>query len=186
MMSSNTHVGDSSDHLVAIMSSTPVSGVELRAESFTSSAARRLLALADAYNTRLYGHADASPLEPEEFEPARGGLFLVAYRDGELVACGGLRTAHPPAPSGAGEVKRMYVVEVARRQGLGQVVLTALEEAAQRFGYSQVVLDTGRKQAAAHALYEARGYHRIPGFTIYRDSPGNRAYAKLLSPEGVG
>jgi GNAT superfamily N-acetyltransferase len=144
----------------------------------------RLLALADAHNEKLYGHADASPIRPEEFEPPEGGLFLVAYHDAEPVACGGLRAAQPPAPQGAGEVKRMYVMNTARRQGLGQLILTALEDAARRIGYGQVVLDTGRKQFAAHALYEGCGYHQIPGFTIYRDSPGNRAYAKDLAQPG--
>lgn len=158
----------------------PRRGVKLSAEAFTSPSARRLLALADAYNLELYGHVDESPIRPEEFEPAEGGIFLIAYQDDEPVACGGLRAAQPPAPEGAGEVKRMYVVDTVRRRGLGQFVLNALEDAARRLGYQQVVLDTGRKQFPAHALYEKSGYHQIPGFTIYRDSPGNRAYAKPI------
>jgi GNAT superfamily N-acetyltransferase len=182
MITSDPHQGYPSDLPVHPHQPTRERGRELRAEPFTSPSAKRLLALADAYNEELYGHADESPLRPEEFEPAEGGLFLVAYRDGEPVACGGLRAAQPPAPEGAGEVKRMYVVDTARRQGLGQLILTALEDAARRIGYRQVVLDTGRKQFAAHALYEGGGYHQIPGFTIYRDSPGNRAYAKDLAP----
>jgi GNAT superfamily N-acetyltransferase len=185
MITSDPHQGYPSDPPVHPRQPTPERDGELRTEPFTSPSAKRLLALADAYNEELYGHADESPLRPEEFEPAEGGLFLVAYRDGEPVACGGLRAAQPPAPEGAGEVKRMYVVEAARRQGLGQLILTALEDAARQLGYRQVVLDTGRKQFAAHALYEGGGYHQIPGFTIYRDSPGNRAYAKdLARPNG--
>jgi GNAT superfamily N-acetyltransferase len=181
MITSGPHQGHPSGRLAHTQEPEPGRSVELRAEPFTSPSAKRLLALADAYNEELYGHADASPIRPEEFEPTEGGLFLVAYRDDEPVACGGLRAARSPAPEGAGEVKRMFVVDTARRQGLGQFILTALEDAARRIGYRQVVLDTGRKQVAAHALYEGGGYHQIPGFTIYRDSPGNRAYAKDLA-----
>jgi hypothetical protein len=111
------------------------------------------------------------------------GVFLIVYRNGLPVACGGLRRAHPPAPQDAGEIKRMFVVEAARRQGMGRLLLAALEDAARLYGYPQVILDTGHKQQAAHALYEDCGYHPIPGFTIYRDVPGNRAYAKDI-PSG--
>lgn len=187
MITSGPHRGHSSDRPAHTRAPEPGRGVDLRAEPFTSPSVKRLLALADAYNEELYGHADASPIRPEEFAPAQGGLFLVAYRDDEPVACGGLRAAQPPAPEGAGEVKRMFVVDKARRQGLGQLILTALEGAARRIGYRQVVLDAGRKQLAAHALYEGGGYHQIPGFTIYRDSPGNRAFAKdLVQPDEGG
>lgn len=154
--------------------------VEIRLERFDSSNAASLLAGADSYNELLYGHADESPIDPDEFAPARGGAFFVAYLDGKPVACGGFRRAEPPAPEGTAEVKRMFVAEVARGRGLGRLVLNTLEDAARHQGYPEMVLDVGRKQHAAHALYEGNGYRRIPGFTIYRDKPGNRAYAKRL------
>lgn len=155
-------------------------GVEIRQERFDSPNAASLLAGADSYNELLYGHADESPIDPDEFEPARGGAFVVAYLDGEPVACGGFRRAEPPAPEGTAEVKRMFVADEARGRGLGRLVLNVLEDAARRRGYPEIVLDVGRKQHAAHALYESNGYRRIPGFTVYRDKPGNRAYAKRL------
>ncbi|MBN1174102.1 MAG: GNAT family N-acetyltransferase [Micromonosporaceae bacterium] len=156
-------------------------GPVLRIEPFTSPAARTLIAQADLFNESLYGHADQSPIDPHQFDVEAGGQFIVAYLDNEPVGCGGLRKAESPAPTDAGEIKRMFVVEHARRRGLARRILAALEEAARGYGYSQVVLDTGSKQDAAHCLYESAGYHRIPGFTIYRDRPGNRAYAKSLA-----
>lgn len=96
------------------------------------------------------------------------------------MACGGYRR-YPEDPSGhTAEVKRMYVAPECRRCGLGQAILAGLEDSARSDGYARIILDVGRKQHAAHALYEATGYHRIPGFSIYRDIPGNRAYAKDL------
>lgn len=72
----------------------------------------------------------------------------------------------------------MYVAAECRRCGFGRAILAHLEDSARSDGYARIIIDVGSKQPAAHALYEAAGYHRIPGFSIYRDSPGNRAYAK--------
>lgn len=155
--------------------------VAIRAEQFTSPAATALISAADAFNESLYGHPDQTPLDPTQFDPDRGGLFVVAYLDAQPVACGGFRRAEPPAADDAAEVKRMFVVESARRDGVGRQLLATLEGAARACGYHQVVLDVGAKQATAHQFYEAAGYHRIPGFSIYRDRPGNRAYAKILA-----
>lgn len=152
----------------------------IRPSAFDAPEAAPLLAGADAYNSSLYGHADASPIDPAEFTPEKRGIFLLAVQDGHIVGCGGIRQAEPPAPNGAAEVKRMYVADGARRRGIAQQILTALENEARRFGYQQIILDVGGKQSAAHALYEKQGYHRIPGFTIYREKPGNRAYGKSL------
>jgi GNAT superfamily N-acetyltransferase len=155
--------------------------IEIRRVPFSEPRARILLAQADAYNASLYGHADQSSIDPDEFDPKNRGTFLIAYIGDEPVACGGLRAAEAPAPAGACEVKRMFVTETARRRGIGRLILQTLEEAGREFGYPQVVLDVGRKQHNAHAMYESCGYHQIPGFTIYRDIPGNRAYAKNLA-----
>lgn len=154
--------------------------VTLRARQFDATDAAVLLEQADATNVVLYGHPDATPLYPADFDPRRHGLFLVAYDGGSPVACGGYRR-YPEDPSGrTAEVKRMYVAAECRRCGLGRAILAHLEDSARSDGYSRIILDVGSKQPAAHGLYEAAGYHRISGFSIYRDSPGNRAYAKDL------
>lgn len=152
---------------------------EIRAVSFLAADAVALVAEADAFNTALYGHADATPMKPEEFEPP-SGLFVVAYASGEPVGCGGYRLSPDHAEGAVVEFKRLYVRPAARRRGLARAILGELEDRARSVGYTKVVLDVGRKQGAAHTLYELVGYHRIPGFSIYRDKPGNRAYGKDL------
>jgi GNAT superfamily N-acetyltransferase len=137
---------------------------------------------ADAYNLSLYGHADQSSIDPREFTPARRGLFIIALLHGHPVGCGGIRESEPPAPAGSAEVKRMFVIERGRRRGTARTILAALEHEARQLGYQQIILDVGSKQSAAHQLYEHQGYTRIPGFTIYRAKPGNRAYGKMLWP----
>jgi GNAT superfamily N-acetyltransferase len=154
--------------------------LEIRRESFSSPVAQLMLAQASAYILELYGDEDQAGIVPEQFSPARSGMFLVAYFRGDPVGCGGLRQAEAPAPPDAAELKRLFVVETARRRGIARRILDRLEETAKRLGYAQVVLDTGSKQEAAVALYTATGYHQIPGYSVYCDSPCNRAYAKEL------
>ncbi len=154
--------------------------LEIRAVRFDSAEAAALLAGADAYNAALYGHADESRIDPDEFTAQRRGLFLVAFTAERPIGCGGIRESEPPAPAGAAEVKRMFVVDKARGTGVARAILQALEAGACRLGYQDIVLDVGSKQIAAHRFYEKQGYHRIPGFTIYKDKPGNRAYGKTL------
>lgn len=139
-----------------------------------------LVADADAFNADTYGHADATPMSSCEFDESEGGLFVVAYRDGVPAGCGGYRR-HLAEPSGlTAELKRLFVRPSARRSGLARAILGEMERRAFHAGYTRAILDVGSKQPAAHALYESCGYSRIPGFSIYRDRPGNRAYGKDL------
>jgi GNAT superfamily N-acetyltransferase len=94
---------------------------------------------------------------PGELGPP-DGVFLVGYRNGAAV-CGVKRL-----PDGGCEIKRMYVVPPARRQGLARVLLHELEDAARRLGYQVARLDTGPRQAHAQGLYEAEGYVAIANF----------------------
>jgi GNAT superfamily N-acetyltransferase len=107
------------------------------------------------------GAAGASWVEVHEMEPP-GGAFLLLEDDGVAVACGGLRTLD--APTGLGEIKRMYVVPGARRRGHARRLLGALETEARRIGLSRLRLDTNAQQPEAVALYEACGYAEIEDY----------------------
>jgi GNAT superfamily N-acetyltransferase len=89
-----------------------------------------------------------------------GGTFVVGYRDGQPVCGGGIKRL----PDGSCEIKRMYVVPAARRQGVARALLRALEEAARGLGYRIARLDTGPLQPHARELYEAEGYVPIENF----------------------
>lgn len=97
------------------------------------------------------GAADLAP-------PA--GTFLVGYRDGQAVCAGGIKRL----PDGACEIKRMYVVPAARKQGVARALLRALEDAARGLGYRVARLDTGPLQPHARCLYESEGYVAIANF----------------------
>lgn len=88
------------------------------------------------------------------------GTFLVGYRDGQAVCAGGIKRL----PDGACEIKRMYVVPAARKQGVARALLRALEDAARGLGYRIARLDTGPLQPHARGLYESEGYVAIGNF----------------------
>lgn len=96
---------------------------------------------------------------PDELGPP-GGAFLVGYADGAAVCCGGVKRL----PDGACELKRMYVVPSARRQGVARVLLHALEATARDLGFTITRMDTGPRQQHAIAFYESEGYTRIGNF----------------------
>lgn len=105
-----------------------------------------------------------------------GGCYLLAYLDGVPVACGALR----PIDQEIVEVRRMFVLRAARRQGLASKMLGALEQQAQAFGYQVMRLETGNRQQAAMALYTAYGFKRIAPFADYVEDPVSVCYEKRI------
>jgi GNAT superfamily N-acetyltransferase len=132
---------------------------------------------------RYGGGGDETQVEAVEFDPPEG-LFLVAWRDGEAVGCGGWRTlshfTDPGIPEDVAEIKRMYTAPTARKAGVGAALLAALEEAAREAGMHRIVLETGLPQPEAIALYEKSGYARILNYGHYRESPLCVSYGRDL------
>jgi GNAT superfamily N-acetyltransferase len=96
---------------------------------------------------------------PAELSPPRG-QFIVGWRDGEPICCGGFKDLG----HGACEIKKMYVIPNARGTGVARALLHELEQRARQLGYTRVRLDTGPKQPQAQALYESDGYVAIENF----------------------
>jgi GNAT superfamily N-acetyltransferase len=135
--------------------------IEFRAMDAAQPPASELLAAMVDEMAALYA-ADGvgiSPATPADFAPP-GGTFLVGFAGDEPVCCGGLK----PLGDGAAEIKRMYVVPVARRRGAARALLGSLEDAARALGYRIVRLDTGARQPHAQAIYEAAGYVPVPDY----------------------
>lgn len=104
-------------------------------------------------------------------------LYLVAYIDGEPVACGAIW----PYEAAVAQVRRMYVHREHRRSGLARAVLTRLIGAARSFGYRRLVLETGFRQIAAMRFYEAAGFSRIAPFGKYANDPTSVCYELDIS-----
>ncbi len=88
--------------------------------------------------------------------------FFLATRHGHAVGCGGVALFDDFA-----EVKRMYVRDAARRQGVAGALLARLEDEARSAGLSWLRLETGAHQVAAMQLYAQAGFRRCAAFGDY-------------------
>lgn len=100
---------------------------------------------------------------PGEYAPPRGALLL-AWVDGELAGCCGLRPLDTADYPNASEMKRLYVRRAFRGFGLGRRLAEAILDAARQAGYACVLLDTLDDMEAARALYEELGFEDIPPY----------------------
>ncbi|SDS52224.1 Acetyltransferase (GNAT) family protein [Friedmanniella luteola] len=113
--------------------------------------------------------------EPHEVRPPHGA-FVVAYLDGEAVGCGAVKH-HPQHVS---DIKRMWVAEAARGQGLGRRLLAHLEDLAREHGSTHVRLETNDVLREAIALYRSAGYLEVDRFNA--EPFADRWFAKPLDP----
>jgi putative acetyltransferase len=125
-----------------------------------------LLAAGDAFSAALYPAKSRHSLELGDI--LRPEVTLLVARAGRRAAgCG----AVVRRSGGYGEVKRMYVAEEARGQGIGRRLLAELEQVAQGQGLSWLGLETGIHQPAAIALYRGAGFREVEPFGQYVHDP---------------
>jgi putative acetyltransferase len=79
--------------------------------------------------------------------------FFIARLRGTAVGCGGVALFPDDA-----EVKRMYVRETARGQGVADAILARIEDEVRGAGLSVLRLETGDRQLAAMRLYARAGF----------------------------
>ncbi|MDH6114471.1 GNAT superfamily N-acetyltransferase [Kitasatospora sp. MAP12-15] len=156
--------------------------MEMRTTGYDHPDAELLTAEVQQEYIRRYGDVDTTVMHPEHFVPPQG-VFVVAYLDGEPVACGGWRAKESGGAGlqdGDAELKRMFVVPQARGKGLARAVLRHLEASAAEAGRDRVILETGTEQPEAVALYTSEGYRPITKFGVYRESPLSICLGKAL------
>ena len=90
---------------------------------------------------------------------------VVAFIDNKAVACGAFKKISDSAV----EIKRMYVAENLRGQGIAQKVLAELEKWAGELKFSSCILETGKKQPEAIRLYQKAGYTIIKNYGQYEN-----------------
>lgn len=127
---------------------------------------------------RRYGDAMAASASPKNEPVVSRGAFLLARLGPQAVGCAALR----PLDREVAEVKRMYVAQSVRRQGIARLLLTNLEHIASGFGYRDVRLETGVRQPEAIALYESQGFHRIPRYGDHVADSLSICFEKHLPP----
>jgi putative acetyltransferase len=130
--------------------------------------------------------AEARALYPELFAPHSPAptndplgtreVYLLAWRDGVAVGCAALRRIDPST----GEVRRMFVTQGARRQGVARALLARVEADAIALGYRRLVLETGVRQKPAMALYRASGWRRIKPYGNFIGDPTSVCFGKTM------
>jgi DNA-binding MarR family transcriptional regulator len=103
--------------------------------------------------------AASLPADDQELVPPKGA-FLVAFADGQALACGAVKTVGP----GVGSLKRMWVSETVRGLGVGRRVLGALESEARSLGLTTLRLETNHTLQEAIQLYRSAGYREVAAF----------------------
>ena len=106
-----------------------------------------------------------------------GVAFFVLCYDDIPAGCGGVKCFGREYA----EVKRMYVRPAFRGLGLSKMILSHLEEYTASQGIQTIRLETGALQKEAIGLYEGMGFHKIPAFGDYNESPYNIFYEKRLT-----
>ncbi|MGB7084948.1 MAG: GNAT family N-acetyltransferase [Phormidesmis sp.] len=131
------------------------------------------------------GCSDQDAVDVEQNYWQTGGEFWVVERDGEIVGTGGYYPiARSSAEKGSGnlnlkavEIRKMYLLPSARRQGLGRYLLAQLEQAAAAKGFSEVWVETATVLKEAVILYEKNGYSPSPAVETERC---DKAYFKCF------
>ena len=125
---------------------------------------------------------------PDYYQAIKGSGFWVADGEGEVSGMVGIERLDDREA----EVRRMYVDEPYRRQGIGRRLLKHAEDFCREAGYARVVLSTSELQPQAKALYEAEGYELAD--EIVAEAQTNRTvggglrryhFVKQLRPSGT-
>lgn len=88
---------------------------------------------------------------------------VVAYSDNVPAGCGSMKQYS----DGIAEIKRMFVTEQYRKNGIAKKILTELELWAYELNYSDCILETARMLTDAVNFYKNSGYEVIPNFGQY-------------------
>jgi putative acetyltransferase len=120
--------------------------------------------------------ADQDVLKIEQFYTAVGGEFWVVELQEEIVGT----AAYYPISRGdqAVEIRKMYLLPTARKQGLGTYLLDQLESTIVTKGFQEIWIETATVLKEAILLYESKGYLKTTGVETKRC---DRVYVKRVS-----
>ena len=107
--------------------------------------------------------------------------FFIARLRGAAVGCGGVALFADYA-----EVKRMYVRDNARGQGVADAILARIEVEARRAGLALLRLETGDRQLAAMRLYARAGFRECPAFGGYASMAPQSIATSVFLEKTVG
>jgi GNAT superfamily N-acetyltransferase len=137
--------------------------IEYRRTNSENTDFQNLVVLLDKYLSVINGEKDSFFAAFNTIDALQN--VIVGYDNEKPVGCG----AFKPYSDDSAEIKRMFVPEESRGQGIAQGVLAALETWASELGFGACILETSKSMLPAVRLYEKCGYTVIPNYGQYRD-----------------
>ena len=101
---------------------------------------------------------------------------IIAYADAEAVGCGAIKMYDEQTM----EIKRMFVKESHRNQGIAAKLLTQLEDWAKDLSFQKCILETGNNQPEAIRLYQKCNYKIIPNYGQYEGVETSFCFEKVI------
>ena len=127
-----------------------------------------LIEVSDRYYTDLYPPESNHLTSRDELAHPQM-IFIGARVDGELVASGAARIMNDDGDYA--EIKRVFVLDSHRGQGLSKSIMNFLEQEIISRGITLLRLETGIKQPEAIGLYRKLGYLERDPFGSYQPDP---------------
>ncbi len=143
-----------------------MSSVAIMQETPQQSDVERLLREADQRSVALYPKESRCGSTIETLM-AQNVRFFVVRLGGRAIGCGGFIADKQRN----GELKRIFVEEAVRGNGIGRLILTILEQDAREQNISIMRLETGVKSVEAIGLYRRFGYNECGPFGGYPPDP---------------
>ena len=101
---------------------------------------------------------------------------VLAYSDKEPVGCAGIKYYD----NETAEVKRVFVKNEYRGNGISKKLMKLLENRAREKAYRRLILETGEPLVAAMSLYRSMGFKAIENFGQYKCMPTSICMEKVL------
>ena len=149
--------------------------VQLRRDDSLGPNALAMIEESEAELASIYPAEVRYAFSPEQLTDAEVA-FLVAYRDGLTVGCGGVAFY-----DGFAELQRIFVTKAARGARIAGRIIEGLEQIAADADLNLVRLETGDDSPEAIRLYERLGYVRCGPFADYEENGSSVFMEKRLS-----
>lgn len=101
---------------------------------------------------------------------------FILYVEEKPIGCASFKEYEP----GIAEVKRVFVHNAHRGQGLSKMLMQAVEQKAIQLEYKELILETGAALIAARGLYQSLGFQIFPNYGQYADLKESVCMRKYL------